>query len=158
MRRPLAPVLAASLVLACAPPDDDASSAASDTSDTGAAPPLAGPPELDEACVGELSDPTRLAITTTDFSTGALSILDLATGELHKDLALATTDSLPVFSDGRLIVLHRYTFDALDLLAPDSLARSPTTTCPSGHPTTRPPPSSCPLRTRTTLPGSPACS
>lgn len=125
MRRPLAPVLAASLVLGCTPPDDDVSSAASDTSDTsdsGADPPLAGPPELDEPCVGELADPTRLAITTTDFSTGALSILDLATGEVHKDLALATTDSLPVFSDGRLIVLHRYTFDALDLLAPDTLA------------------------------------
>jgi len=123
MRR-LAPVLAASLALACTPPDDDAASDAasdSDGSDSGAAPPLAGPPELDKPCVGELVDPTRLAITTTDFSTGALGILDLATGEVRNDLALATTDSLPVFTDGRLVVLHRYTFDALDLLAPDTL-------------------------------------
>ena len=72
MRR-LAPVLAASLALACTPPDDDAASDSdgsdSDGSDSGAAPPLAGPPELDEPCVGELVNPTRLAITTTDFST-----------------------------------------------------------------------------------------
>lgn len=121
-RRSLAPVLLASLSLACAPPGEPAEgSSSSDTGDEGAAPILT-PPELTEPCVGELAHPTRLAITTTDFSTGALSILDLATGEVTPDLALATSDSLPIYSDGRLTLLHRYTFDALDLLDPDTYA------------------------------------
>ncbi len=127
-RRPLAPALAASTLvcaLACALPGDDtatdASTSNASTSEGGGA-PITSPPELDAPCVGELANPTRLAITTTDFSTGALSILDLKTGEVKPDLALATTDSLPFFSDGRLVLLHRYTFDALDLLEPTTLA------------------------------------
>lgn len=123
--RTLVPVLAASLALACTPllePGDGALTSASSGDDGEGPPPLTTPPELDEPCVGELQDPTRLAITTTDFSTGALSILDLTTGEVRPDLALATTDSLPFYSDGRLVLLHRYTFDALDLLDPQSLA------------------------------------
>ena len=122
--RPLAPVLAASFLLACPMPGEDTGDdtiTAGSTSDSEGGPPITTPPELVAPCVGELQDPTRLAITTTDFSTGALSILDLRTGELTPDLALATTDSLPVYSDGRLVLLHRYTFDALDLLDPATL-------------------------------------
>lgn len=125
--RPLAPVLSASLLLgACAPADPDDSDTATSTGEAGTSegggPAISEPPTLTEPCVGELQNPTRLAITTTDFSTGALSVLDLNTGEVKPDLALATTDSLPFYSDGRLVLLHRYTFDALDLLSPTSFA------------------------------------
>ncbi len=113
-RRLLAPVLGASLALACAPEDPEAA----DSSDSGEATtdaPLLEPPRLATPCDGEVREPTRLAITTTDFSTGALSILDARTGEVTPDVALATSDSLPIYRD-RLYLLHRYTFDALDLL------------------------------------------
>lgn len=120
--RSLPPVLSVSLIFACAPLDEAGDSSSSgDTGDEGA-PAITTPPELADPCVGELADPTRLAITTTDFSTGALSILDLRTGEVKPDLALATSDSLPFYSDGHLAVLHRYTFDALDLLDPSTYA------------------------------------
>jgi hypothetical protein len=122
MTHRLAPVLAASLLpAACLPPEtpQDGSSGGSDES--GAAEPLLDPPALGEPCSGEVAAPTRLAITTTDFSTGALSILDLRTGEIEPDLALATTDSLPFAHGDHVYLLHRYGFDALDVLAGDDL-------------------------------------
>ncbi|HEY0135780.1 MAG TPA: hypothetical protein VGB85_16965 [Nannocystis sp.] len=114
--RALAPVLSASLVLACTAPDvDDTTGSADSTGE----PALPGPPVLDEPCTAELAAPTRLAITTTDNVTGALSILDLRTGAVTPDLALATSDSVPFHDGARLYLLHRYGFDALDVLTPD---------------------------------------
>lgn len=118
----LTTLLAASLA-ACTPPDIDPVDHTGDTLGTDTAsdlPPLPGPPVLTAPCVGEVLAPTRLAITTTDNATGALSILDLRTGLVTPDLALATTDSIPAFANGRLALLHRYGFDALDLLKQDN--------------------------------------
>ena len=115
-----APVLAASLQLtACQPPDDlePASSGGDESGPAAPGEPLATPPILATACSGEVAAPTRLAITTTDFSTGALSILDARTGEITPDVALATTDTLPFSHGGAVYLLHRYGFDALDVLA-----------------------------------------
>jgi len=117
--RDLAAALAASLALACVPFASDDDSGGDDS--TGPAPgePLSGPPVLGVPCSGEVQKPTRLAITTTDNVTGALSILDLQTGIITPDLALATSDSVPVHDGERLYLLHRYGFDALDILRPD---------------------------------------
>ncbi len=113
------PVLSVSLLLACAPldaADDDGDAGSSD--DTGAAlEPLIGPPRLDEPCSGEVADPTRLVVTTNDGVTGAVTVVDLRTGEVTPDLALASSDAIPFYHDGRVHVLQRYAFDALDVLA-----------------------------------------
>jgi len=113
-----APVLAASLVLAaCDPPIVDAPCA-----DVDGPAPIIGPPTLTTPCSGPVADPGHLLITTTDFATGAVSLLDLRTGTITPDLALGSTDAVPFFQDGRAYVLHRFMIDALDVLAPDSLA------------------------------------
>lgn len=114
--RALVPVLAASLAACTTLAVDDTTGT---TGDTTGEPALPGPPVLDGPCIGEVANPTRLAITTTDNVTGALSILDLRTGEVTPDLALATSDSVPFHDGTRLYLLHRYGFDALDLLRPD---------------------------------------
>jgi len=116
-------VLPASLALACVPPHDASEDTLATDSGTGAdAPePRPGPPVLDEPCSGEVLAPTRLAVTTTDGITGAVSLVDLRSGEVRPDLALASSDALPFYHDGRVHLLHRFSFDALDLLAGDDL-------------------------------------
>lgn len=120
---PLRHVLTASLVLACVPPpEDDDDDDDADAGDSEAAPdPLPGPPVLREPCSGQVLAPTRLAVTTTDGITGAVSLVDLATGVVTPDLALGSSDALPFYHDGRVHLLHRFSFDALDLLAGDDL-------------------------------------
>ncbi|MBL9099999.1 MAG: hypothetical protein JNL82_03520 [Myxococcales bacterium] len=88
-----------------------------------APPALAGPPALSGPCVGDVAEPTRLVVTTTDFATGAVGLVDLRTGEVTPDLALASTDAKPYVHGDRVFVLQRYMFDALDILdADDRLA------------------------------------
>ncbi len=111
-----------SLMLACVPPFDDGDTTAADTGDSEAAPgPALGPPVLDEPCSGEVLAPTRLAVTTTDGITGAVSLVDVATGVVTPDLALGSSDALPFYHEGRVHLLHRFSFDALDVLAGDDL-------------------------------------
>ena len=118
---PLRHVLAASLALACVPPLDGEETAAH-TGDSEAAPePLQAPPVLGEPCSGQVLAPTRLAVATTDGITGAVSLVDLATGVVTPDLALGSSDALPFYHDGRVHLLHRFSFDALDVLAGDDL-------------------------------------
>jgi hypothetical protein len=82
-------------------------------------PPIAGPPALDVPCSGAVAEPTRLVVTTTDFSTGAVGVVDLRTGEVTADLALGSSDAKPFVGDGEVLILHRYMVDALDVLDPD---------------------------------------
>ncbi len=113
----------ASLVLAAclSEPGDSLSDSAADLEDL--PPTLDDGPVLTAPCgAGPVTSPRRLIVTTTDFSTGAVGLLDLETASFTPDLALATTDSLPVVhADGRVFVLHRYAFDSLDVLAGDNL-------------------------------------
>lgn len=97
-----------------APPPDEAP--------PGTAPPaIPGYPATVGACLGEPAAPTRLLVTTTDFSTGGVSTVDLASFSASPDLALGSTDARPrVFGDLAL-VLHRFGVDALDVLAADDL-------------------------------------
>jgi hypothetical protein len=123
---PLRHVLAASLMLACAPltgADGDDTAVALDTGDPGDSEAAAEPgsPLLDEPCSGGVLAPTRLAVTTTDGITGAVGLVDLRTGEVTPDLALGSSDALPFYHEGRVHVLHRFSFDALDVLAGDDL-------------------------------------
>lgn len=111
------PVFSASLALAC-----DPTPAATPCADVISPAPLAGPPTLTAPCSGPVADPGHLLITTTDFSTGAVSLLDLRTATVTPDLALGSTDAVPFYADGRAFVLHRFMIDALDVLAPDTLA------------------------------------
>lgn len=106
----------ASLALACDPTTPADPCAASDPP-----PAIAGPPALTAPCSGPVADPGRLLVTTTDFATGALGLLDLATATFTPDLALASTDAVPFYADGRAYVLQRYMFDALDVRDADDL-------------------------------------
>lgn len=74
------------------------------------------------ACALDPPDPRRLAITTTDFSSGALAIVDLATGTVTPDVAPTSSDALPVARDERLFVLHRFGLDRLDELDPEDFS------------------------------------
>lgn len=82
-----------------------------------------GYPTLVEPCMAPSDAPTQLLVTTTDFSTGAVSLLDLATHEVAADLALASTDAVPLAWGERAFVLNRFGYDWIDELDPhDSLA------------------------------------
>lgn len=75
-----------------------------------------GLPAPTDACALDPDAPTRLVVTTTDFATGAVAIVDLATGDVHADVAPASTDALPVAHGDRLFLLHRYGLDRVDEL------------------------------------------
>lgn len=82
-----------------------------------------GYPQLDEPCRGPIAEPTHLVVTSTDFNTGAVGLVDLAARSVAPDLALASSDAVPVVADGRVFVLNRHGFDYVDELDPqDELA------------------------------------
>ncbi len=76
------------------------------------------------ACALDPLDPSALLITTTDFSTGAVSVLDLASGEVQTDVELGTPDGIPYGFGGRAAIVHRFQYDYVDLLRPDGGWRS----------------------------------
>ncbi len=63
-------------------------------------------------------DADGLLVTTTDFSTGAVTLVDATTRTVTADVALGTTDGIPVFADGRAFVVHRFQYDFVDVLDP----------------------------------------
>jgi hypothetical protein len=73
-----------------------------------------GPCELDPPA------PTRLVLTTTDFATGALTVVDLRDDTVEPDVAVGSTDAIPFVHRDRVIVLHRYQLDRIDVLDPSS--------------------------------------
>lgn len=81
--------------------------------------PLAETPVLDEPCEVEPAAPTRLLVTTTDFATGAVSLVDLETGVVRPDLATSTTDAIPAWHDGLAVLVHRFQYDYVEVLDPE---------------------------------------
>ncbi|MCX4245447.1 YncE family protein [Paraliomyxa miuraensis] len=69
-----------------------------------------GPCELDPP------SPTRLLLTTTDFVTGALTVVELVDGTVRPDVAEGSADAIPFAHDDRVVLVHRYQLDRLDVL------------------------------------------
>jgi hypothetical protein len=106
--------------LACAPQVPD---------DPSGPPPLieaeieSGYPSVTQACRAPVSEPTHLVVTSTDFATGAVGLVELATRTVQADLALASSDAVPLVDGERVFVVNRYGFDYIDELDPhDDLA------------------------------------
>lgn len=79
---------------------------------------LHGPVVLDGPCGNDVDAPTRLLVTTTDFSTGAVSVVDTATMTVSPDVALGSTDAIPTHVSGLAVLVHRYMIDDIQLLDP----------------------------------------
>jgi len=80
--------------------------------------PIVERPVLAAPCEVEPIAPTRLLVTTTDFATGAVSLLDLGTGVAQTDVATATTDTIPAWHDGLAVLVHRFQYDYLEVVDP----------------------------------------
>ncbi len=76
-----------------------------------------GYPEV-ESCLAPAAEPTHLVVTSTDFSTGAVGLVDLATRTIQPDLALASTDAHPLAWGERVFVINRFGYDWIDELDP----------------------------------------
>ena len=63
-------------------------------------------------------NPNGLLVTTTDFSTGAVTVVDTTTRTVTADVAIGTPDGIPFFADGRAFVVHRFQYDFVDVLDP----------------------------------------
>jgi hypothetical protein len=74
----------------------------------------------DPACVAPSEQPSHLLVTSTDFSTGAVGLVEIATREVQPDLALASTDAMPTAWGERAFVINRFGFDWIDELDPRS--------------------------------------
>lgn len=74
-----------------------------------------GYPTLTAPCVLPVDEPTRFAVSSTDGSTGAIGLIDVATKTVQADLGLASTDiAMDVFGD-HLYVINRFGFDYVDI-------------------------------------------
>jgi len=94
--------------------DTDTTGAGADTdTDTSDSAPLL---ELDGACRGPLEDPARIAVITTDFMSGGLSVADVAARTIQAGVAPATTDTVGTWHDGKLYLIHRYGYNRIDAL------------------------------------------
>lgn len=92
----------------------------------------AGPCDLDPPA------PSRLVLTTTDFVTGAITAVDLEDGSVEPDVAVGSTDAVPFGHEGRVIVLHRYQLDRIDVLDPASWSLVAQHAVPSKGPSANP--------------------
>lgn len=79
-------------------------------------------PAVTDPCTLEVDAPKRLVVTTTDFVTGSVSIVDLDTGAVSNDVALGHTDAVPVYHGGQLYVLHRFGGNVVEQLHSDTFA------------------------------------
>lgn len=82
--------------------------------------------------------PSRLVLTTTDFVTGAITAVDLADGSVEPDVAVGSTDAVPFGHDDRVLVLHRYQIDRIDVLDPASWSLAAQHAVPSTGPSANP--------------------
>jgi len=114
---PFVLALALAPALACPLPEPEPS----------APPPLVAPaqlpgyPTLVEPCAAPVAEPSHLVVTSTDFHTGAVGLVELDTHTVLADLALASSDAVPVVAEGRVFVINRYGFDYIDELDPETL-------------------------------------
>lgn len=76
----------------------------------------AAQPTTEGTC--ELGDGPQIVVTTTDFSTGAVSVVDTEQRCVRRDVALASTDAIPIAVDGQLFVVNRHGHDFVDELDP----------------------------------------
>ena len=63
--------------------------------------------------------PRRLVLTTTDFATGAITVVDLANETIDADVAEGSTDAIPFAHGSQLVVVHRHQLDRIDVLETD---------------------------------------
>ena len=86
-------------------------------SDTQVEAPLqVGTPEA-APCRLATGSPTTLVVTTTDFATGAITVVD-RDGTVRPDVALGSPDAIPYPAPGGVAVVHRFGYDFVDLLDP----------------------------------------
>lgn len=90
---------------------------------------LAAASLLTVAACGETSDSLpdpfvangpHLIVTTTDFSTGAISLAAVDDRRVAPDVALGSTDAIPFFHDRFVYVVNRFNHDYIDVLDPQS--------------------------------------
>lgn len=109
-RSALLPLL---LCTACAdpllPPENDEEAPADAPLQLGTPPPA--PCQLSPA------DPTTLVVTTTDFATGAVTIVE-PDGTVRTDVAVGSPDAIPYPAPGGVAIVHRFGYDFVDLLNP----------------------------------------
>lgn len=73
-------------------------------------------------CALDPEDPRRLVVTTTDFATGAVTVVDLGDGTVEPDVAPGSTDAIPFGDRDRVALVHRHGIDRLDVLDATSWA------------------------------------
>lgn len=111
--RPCAAAVAVAVGPACIATVDPEACGAEGTAIT-----VPGPLVLDGPCTLDVDAPTRLMVTTTDFATGAVTIVDAAAMAVDTDVALGSTDAIPSWHDGVGLLVHRYQIDAIQVLDP----------------------------------------
>lgn len=88
-----------------------------DTGDSKPPAPLQpGLPEV-EACDFGPMNPSTLVVTTTDFATGAVTIVD-ADGTVRTDVAVGSPDAIPYPAPSGAAIVHRHGYDFVDMLDP----------------------------------------
>lgn len=90
-----------------------------DTGDSEPPAPLQpGLPEVAACDFGPLN-PSTLVVTTTDFATGAVTIVE-ADGTVRKDVAIGSPDAIPYPAPSGAAIVHRHQHDFVDMLEPGS--------------------------------------
>lgn len=80
------------------------------------APLQPGHPEPAACEVGRL-DAQTLVVTTTDFATGAVTVVDAA-GTVRTDVAVGSPDAIPYPAPDGAAIVHRHGYDFVDMLQP----------------------------------------
>jgi len=106
-------ILLGFILAACG--DDDPNSQPSDD-DGGVTTPRMGYPEFDTACQGPAAEPTTLVVSATDFATGSVGRIEIASRTVEPDLALASTDIALAADEDRVFAINRFGFDNIDIL------------------------------------------
>jgi hypothetical protein len=89
-----------------------------DAADTDPAEADLPPVRITDACTLGAADPTQMLVTTTDFATGSVTVIDIATKDVRADVAHASTDAIPFAHDGRAYLVNRFGHDFIDVLEP----------------------------------------
>lgn len=123
-------------IAACAPPDLDAAPTPVVDVDGDQVP--AGWRAPEGGCALDEPDPSRLVLTTTDFATGALTVIDLGDETVEPDVAPGSSDAVPFPHGDRLLLLHRYQHDRIDVLSTEDWSLVAQHGLPSAAPSANP--------------------
>lgn len=77
-----------------------------------------GPVDGPSGAAPSLGDGDYLVVTTTDFATGAVSVVDVEHERVFSDVAFGSTDAIPFTHDGLVYLVHRWGIDRVDVLDP----------------------------------------